>query len=129
MPRVSAKILEVRHDEEGRLVAKVQFHRRAPKVGEYFTAKWGSLRTLPQNSLYWVYLTWLINEAGLKDKGHFCAEALHQNLKERFKTETTTTMDKVEFSGWFEMVDKFIQEFFDISTAPFWQIYDKNYAL
>lgn len=126
MPKVQAKVLSQYTDEKGHLLAKVQFNRKMPKKGEFFTAKWGALRTLPQNSLYWVYLTWLIDEAGLKDQGHFTPEALHLDLKSHFLAEkifdkgrfaameegSTAILDKVQFGEYLEKVDSFICDFF-----------------
>ena len=143
MPIVKAKVLGVKTDEQGRLVAKVQLNRQMPKLGETLTVKWGSIRTLSQNSLYWVYLHWLINDAGLKDHGHFSEQALHEDLKAHFiaekifdkgkfiaiETASTTQMGKAEFSEYFEKVDHFMKDFFDINTASFWKQYKKEYTI
>lgn len=129
MPRVKAKVLASKI-VDGKFMAKIQLNGYLPKEGEILTVKWGSIRSLPQNSLYWVYLNWCINEGGLKDHGHFFAETLHENLKkhllanptgEREEEVTTTDMGKLEFSEYFEKVDKFIQEFFELDTSAFWQ--------
>lgn len=137
MPKVKCKVLATKITD-GKLLAKVQFDRSMPKDGEYFTAKWGSIRTLPQNSLYWVFLNWLINEGGLKDQGHFFAEELHGNLKKYLlgtskdtigQEVTTTDLTKTEFSEYFEKVDKFVQEFFEINTAPFWSEHKENHSI
>lgn len=136
MPRVKAKVLATKIDG-GKMLAKLQFNGSLPKDGEILTVKWGSNRTLPQNSLYWVYLNWLINHAGLKEHGHFFAESLHENLKkhllanvkgEKVTEVTTTDLGKAEFSEYFEAVDKFIQEFFEIDTAPFWHEHKEKYS-
>jgi len=143
MPKVKAKIIKTKTDEKGRLLAVVQFNRKAPKEGTIFVAKWGAVRTLSQNSLYWVFLNWLINEAGLKDKGHFSEDALHLDLKKHFVAEkvfekdkfkaieegTTATMDKVEFGEYMDKVDGFMNDFFGIDTSPFWKEYRDSYSL
>lgn len=143
MPKVQAKILSSTIDDHGHIIARVQFNRKVPKTGTIFTAKWGSIRTLSQNSLYWVFLHWLIEDAGLKDQGHFSEDALHLDLKAHFIAEkifdrgkfvaieeaTTTTMDKVEFGQYLDAVDKFVQEFFEVDTTPFWETYKKDYQL
>lgn len=127
MPRVQARVLET-SIEAGHLIAKVQFDKKLPNKGQLITVRWGSNRSLPQNALYWVYLNWLIDVAGLKDQGHFFAECLHDNLKKHLlstiKSEgilTTTDLNKMEFGEYFDRVDKFIQEFFEIDTSPFWE--------
>jgi len=143
VPKVMAKVLTTKIDEKGRLLATVQFNKKMPSKGEYIRVRWGSQRTLSQNSLYWVYLNWLINEAGLKEHGHFSADGLHQSLKSHFIAEkifakgrfkaieegTSATLSKSEFSEFFDEVDKFMQSFFEIDTTPFWQQYKKDYSL
>lgn len=136
MPRVKAKVLASKI-VDGVMLAKIALNEKMPKPGEMLTVKWGSNRTLPQNSLYWVFLNWCINEGGLKEQGHFFAEELHGNLKkhllaqvkgEREEETTTTDLNKSEFSEYFEKVDKFMQEFFEIDTAPFWDEHREKYA-
>ena len=143
MPTTKAKILAIRIDGGGHLLATVQFNRRMPKRGEIFTAKWGSIRSLSQNSLYWLYLTFLIEDCELKDHGHFDPYALHLDLKNHFLAEkifdkgkfeaieeaTTTTLDKVEFGEYLKKVDEFIVDFFKIDTSAFWQTYERDYKL
>ena len=135
MPRVQAKVLDTKTTDDGRYLAKVQMPKLPPK-GTLVTVKWGSVRSLPQNALYWQYLTWLVEEAGLKDHGHFNTLALHMDLKAHFKDsikgleeETTKDMTISEFSEYFDMVDKFIQEFFSIDTSPFFETYKKEYEI
>ena len=143
MPKVFCKIINTRKDEDGSIFIEAQCNKLMPKKGEYATLKWGSTRSLAQNSLYWVYLTWVINEGGLKDQGHFSEQALHENLKAHFVAEkiftkgefkaieeaTTATMNKTEFGEYFQKVDDFINEFFETSTAPFWDIHKEHYSM
>jgi len=138
--RLTAKVLAVKED-----LAKIKIasQKNPLRVGEAITVRRGSQRSLPQNSLYWVYLSWLINEAGLKEQGHFSPDALHCDLKTYFlsekkydkgmfkvlSTESTADLTKSEFSNYFDAVDKFIVEFFHIDTTPFWETYQKEYSM
>ena len=142
MPKTQAKVIKSWTDEQGRFLATVQFNRKLPKAGEKVIVKWGALRTLSQNSLYWVFLHWLINDAGLKEHGHFSEQALHEDLKAHFIADkifdkgkflaieegTTALMDKVEFGEYFTRVNEFMHEFFQIDTTPFWEQYKNEYS-
>ena len=141
MPTVKARVLKVKTDEQGRFLAIVQFNRKMPKEKDMLVVKWGAIRSLSQNSFYWVYLSWLINDAGLKDHGHFSPEALHLDLKHHLVAEkifdkgkfkaiddgTTTQMNKVEFCEYMEKVSEFMKDFFEIDSSPFFKEYQKNY--
>jgi len=143
MPKVKAKVLQTVITPDGRLLAKLEFNSKLPLEGAIVNVKWGSTRTLPQNSLYWVYLNWLIHHAGLKDKGHFDPYALHVNLKQHLIAEkalhkdvfvaveeaTTTNLDKKQFGEYIDAVDGFIKEFFEIDTQPFFKEYADVYSL
>ncbi|HEB13626.1 MAG TPA: hypothetical protein ENI13_01450 [candidate division CPR3 bacterium] len=141
MPKVTAKVLKTKV-EDGKLMAVLQFNQKLPQVGELVNCKWGSVRSLPQNSLYWVYLTWVINEGGLKNQGHFDPYALHLNLKQHFIAEkifdkgffkaieeaTTTDLTKQEFGEYFDKIDQFLNAFFEINTQPFWDNYRDEFS-
>ena len=126
MPKVKAKVIKIKTDG-GKFQALLLFNRKIPREGEHVTVKWGSERTLPQNAFYWLFLEWLIKDAGLNEQGHFCSQALHDNLKAHFKEESTSQMNKMEFSEYFEKVDQFMQDFFEIDTSPFWEEYREKY--
>lgn len=143
MPKVEAKVLATKTDENGRFLAKIQFNRKMPPTGEKIVVKWGSIRTIPQNNLYWKFLWWCIEFGGLKEFGHFDSYALHLDLKAYFLAEkifdkgvfkaieegTTTILTKSEFGEYFEKVDSHICEFFKIDTSPFWDDYEKNWKI
>ena len=143
MPKVKAKVIASKVDENGRFLAKIQLNRKLPQVGENLTVKWGSIRTLNQNSFYWLYLSLLIKDCGLMDHGHFSPQALHMSLKAHLLSEkvmdkgqfkaieeaTTTTLTKSEFGEYMDMVDKFVTSFFEIDTSSFFEEYEKHWKM
>ena len=132
-----AKILAIK----GNLI-KAKVDNPKFKIGEIVSIKRGSVRNLSQNSLYWVFLNWLIAEGGLCNQGHFSAEALHIDLKSHFIAEkifsrgrfkaieegTTTQLNKMEFGEYIEKVNVFMLDFFNINTTPFWTDYQNVFA-
>jgi len=132
MPRIQAKVLKS-GIVDGKLLVTLQCNQKAPRQGDDVFLKWGSQRTGSQNALYWVYLQWLINDGGLRNMGHFSADALHLDLKAHFLAEkkmdkgqfvaieagTTTTLGIAEFSLYVEQVQQFMLEFFGIDSTAF----------
>ena len=113
------------------------------QLDEVIEIRKGSQRTLSQNAFYWVFLNWLINDAGMRDEGWFSPEALHENMKAYFLTTkiydkgsfktiniySSTSLNKSEFGVYMENVNNFVQEFFKINTAPFFETHEKYYRL
>lgn len=136
MPKVKGRVIKTK-SEDGKFLALIQLNAKLPKDGEIVTVKWGSTRTLSQNSFYWVFLNWLIEHGGLKEHGHFSPQALHDDLKAHFLASkvmakgqfvaieegTTTQLNRVEFGEYMDKVDIFMKEFFEVDTEPFWQEY------
>jgi len=140
--KVSGKVLNTTIDQ-GAMIAQIQLNGKLPHKGEHVVVKWGSNRNLQQNSLYWVFLNWVLNDANLKDQGHFSVEALHLNLKTfilaekifdkgRFKAieeASTATLSKSDFGEYLTRVDEVVQEIFKIDTSSFWQTYAQDYQM
>ena len=139
MPKVDGKVIASKIID-GAMLAKVQLNGKLPKQGEKITVKWGARRSLPQNSLYWLFLNWLINEAGLKNQGHFSPDALHIDLKTHILSEkifdrgqfkaieeaSTADLNKTEFGEYLKRVDEVVQETFGIDTSEFWDEYKEG---
>jgi hypothetical protein len=136
VPRIKGRCAQAGM-KDGKLMALIECNEKAPRKGELVSLKWGSTRTLSQNRLYWKYLSWLIEHGGLKDHGHFDPQALHENLKAHFLSEkmmdkgefkaieeaTTTDLGKCEFGEYFDKVNHFMIDFFNINPGPFWESY------
>jgi len=133
---MKAKILAVKEN-----FIKAQVDEPKFKVGDNVTITKRDARSLAQNSLYWQFLTYLIEECGLKEQGHFSPMGLHYSLKQYFIAEkvfdgkqfkaieeaTTTNLNKEQFSEYMEKINKFVTEFFKVDTSSFWELYMTMY--
>ena len=143
MPKIKAKVLATKIDENGHMLAKIRCNGKLPPKGMLIDIRFGSKRSIQQNALLWVFYTWLINEGGLKEYGFFCPEALHSSLKAHFLSEkimskgewksveegSTTLLNKSEFSDYVQRIDEFVVDFFSISTSPFWEQHEAEYGV
>lgn len=140
--QIKAKILGTKIDENGRKLAKIECNGKLPPVGTMVTIRFGKIRSLSQNSLYFALLAWLLDEGGLKDKGYMTTTDLHESLKGRLLSRivkdkaglptrvvgSTTDLDASEFMDYISNVDTLLCTFFEISTAPFWKEYNNLYG-
>lgn len=140
MPKVKATVLDTKA-VDGKLLAEVQFNGRLPQKGELLTVKWGRHRSGLQNNFYWLYLTFLMNDCGLKDE-YLNVDELHDTLKATFlsrrinrngleitKVGSTTELDKLAFGEYFDKIDKAMAEFHKIDTSAFWSEYEKFWKM
>lgn len=143
MSKIRAKVLATKIDGDGKMLATVQCNLKMPPIGAIIDIRFGAKRSLAQNRFLWAYYTWILNEGGLEDKGFFCPEALHASLKAALLSKkimdkgewkaieegSTATLSKVEFAEYMQKIDLFITDFFEISTADFWQQYEDIYKM
>lgn len=135
--RSQGKILAVKGN-----LCKIELATDKLKVGQFISVVIGRPRSNKMNAFYWLYLTYVIKECGLKEQGFFCPEALHVSLKAHFldvKTlekgkfkqlseGSTTDLTSNEMTDYLEQVDNFICEFFGVDTSAFFQMYQDIYA-
>src|SRR4030043_1032337 len=76
--KIQAKIVAIKDNFIKAEVAQAKF-----KPGDKVSIVKGSQRTLSQNSFYWLYLTYVI-ENGADEYGHFDPYGLHLSLKQHF---------------------------------------------
>jgi len=115
---------------------------KLPKEGTVVNISWGKIRSIKQNNLYWQFLTWLIEEGGMKEQGYMFPEELHESLKGRllstivtskagFDTrviKSTTDLTADEFLSYIEKCEHLLKEYCGVSAREFWTEYANNYA-
>lgn len=130
--KIQARILGVKDN-----FIKAQVGKPIFKMGDKVSIIKGSQRSISQNSFYWLYLTYVI-ENGAEEYGHFDPYGLHLSLKQHFlaskqlskgewkelEEATTTDLSKSEFGEYMEKVDHFVNETFGIDTSPFFADYE-----
>jgi len=143
VPKIKGKVLDTSINQDGWFIAKIRLNGKLPPKDSIVTVKWGSIRSIPQNNLYFAFLHWCIEHGGLKEMGHYSVYALHLDCKAHFLAEkiytkedfeiieeaTTTILDKVEFSEYMEKVDYLMNNILNVNTAPFWEEHKRNYAI
>lgn len=131
-----AKVLDSSIDN-GRYISILEFNLRQPKKGDEVVVKWGKSRSTSQNSLYWKYLDWLLNDGGMKDLGYIDTEELHEAFKGRFLAKreeakggfkiislrSTTDLTVDEFMEYMDKIDDMANSFLGINTHSFWKEY------
>lgn len=110
------------------------------KMGEQVNiSKAKKIRSLKQNALYWVFLTWLINPFGgdLQSQGHFSVDSLHDNIKEWIKMThphqfnvdkkfSTAELSKKDFGLFFDLVkQELFTEILGVDILGFEKDYEK----
>ena len=139
MPRVKGKVIATEIKPDGGMFIYAQLNGKLPAKGENITVKYGSRRSISQNNLYWKFLTFLIEDGGLKTQGHWSPDALHLDFKAHFLAEktfdkgffkvieegSTADLTKVEFGEYMEKIDVLVNTFFGCDTSVFWSEYEK----
>lgn len=139
--KVKARVLQT-EITDGKFLARIQLNGKLPKKGSIITCHWGAQRSEEQNRYYFAYLSWLINEGGMRELGHFSVDALHQNFKSHFLAEkaytkdgfkaieeaTTTNLHKNEFAEYISKIDNLVNDFMGIDTSPFHKEYEEYYG-
>lgn len=133
MPTKKGKILQV-GKKDGKTACLIQLGGKLPKKGEVVTLKWGKVRSLSQNALYWKFLDYLLEDCGLKDQ-YIDKDELHETFKGRFlakksvsksgfeiiKVGSTADLDKIAFGEYIDKIDKVVTQYCHVDTSPFWE--------
>lgn len=135
MPRVKGRVLKV-GVIDGEYRCLVSLNRKIPSKGELCTLEWGKKRTNDQNSLYWKFLTWLMEDCGLKEQ-YDTEDELHEQFKGRFLVKmveselglltvirSTKDLDTAEFHEYIEKINNILPKYLNIDPSPFWEEYE-----
>ena len=139
--KVSAKVLQTKIMPDGGMLAKIRLNGKLPPKGTIISCKWGKTRSNKQNSIYWLILTWYI-ENGMQDMGYMTKDELHEAMKSKFLTEnytdpngitysrtkSTTELTVDEFMAYIEKIEHCILEYCQISSVGFWQEHADNFG-
>jgi len=129
--RIKARVLKVKD-----MQVLMECNGKTPKVGDIVTLRWGKVRSNSQNSIYWCWLTWVIENGG-QDQGYMDTEELHEVLKARFlskrieakggiktiKVGSTTELSTDEFVAYMDKCEHTVLEYLGISSAGFYAEY------
>jgi len=135
--KARGKIIAVKGNQ-----ARIELDTDKMKAGDQIEVKIGKPRSLRMNAFYWVYLTYVINQCGLKEQGFFCPEALHESLKAHFLSQkeykkgkfktffvgSTADLTSKDMTEYMEKIDAFMCEFFNIDTHKFFEEYQEVYS-
>lgn len=91
-------------------------------------------KTDQQRKIYFAFLDWCIRH-GLKNKGHYSVDAVHNDIKEwvrdvhrvDFRPEWEfSELTEPEFRFYFDLVNlEFMIEFMELDTSQFWEDYEQ----
>lgn len=137
MPKVAGKVIKTKIEDKA-MLAIIKFNGKLPPVDAKVTIKWGRTRSNLQNNFYWLYLTFLFEDCGLKDE-YLTIEELHETFKATFlsksvfcdngfefvKVGSTTTLDKLSFGEYLDKIDKAMTEYKNIDTSKFFEEYER----
>ena len=124
--------------DDGSMYCTIKCDGKRPDVDTLVELRWGRIRSTPQNSLYWLYLTFLLDTC-LRAEGYESVDELHEVFKGKFLSErkeakggiktiiikSTTELTTDEFSAYIDKIDRLMANF-GYLTQPFWSEYKKG---
>ena len=131
MPKITGQVYK-NLQKDGKFYCVIRVDGKMPNLREYVSLKWGAVRSLDQNALYWAFLGFLLS-AGLKDE-YGTTEELHESLKAAFlskknelgllKIGSTTELGKSEFGDYLDKINLAMAEMCGIDTSEFWKAHE-----